>query len=142
MSLDVTALSEALERAMSAVPVPTQLAGAVRDLLLAGLGARMRTDGGGRVPPGLVDLMRALDDAATGRLRPTFPGEHTFGRQSMVEEIGAPEFARRAGLPRQTVTRLCRTGVLPARRVGRVWLITTNVEPDVPPAHDTADPGG
>ncbi|WP_261565314.1 helix-turn-helix domain-containing protein [Frankia gtarii] len=125
-----------------AVAVPARLAGAVRDLLLAGLGVRMRTDGGGRVPSGLVDLLQGLDDAAAGRPRPTLPGEHTFGPQSMVEEIGAPEYARRAGLPRQSVSRLCRAGALPARRVGRLWLIATNVEPDVPPPRTTADPAG
>lgn len=70
------------------------------------------------LPPGLRDLVQQL-------LQPRSSPGRTKPRPPATVEISTAEQAARMGCSKRYVQRLCQTGQLPARRVGRTWLITT-----------------
>lgn len=107
------------------VIVPAHLAGAVRRLLVRDLAEYIRRDGGAptaTVRPLLYALARAEhhhDQAATPAM---LVDEPTPGASPIVE-IDSAAAAAAMGCGVQHVTRLCRSGRILGRRIGRAWLI-------------------
>ncbi|MFG1617358.1 helix-turn-helix domain-containing protein [Nonomuraea wenchangensis] len=78
------------------------------------------------LPPGLAALVQQL-------LQPRSSPERTKQRPPATVEISTAEQAARMGCTERYVQRLCQAGRLPARRIGRTWLITQE------DAHDDED---
>lgn len=79
------------------------------------------------VPDGLAALVQSLlnpDSSGTGTKPPT----------PATVEISTTEQAARMGCSDRYVRKLCHTGRLPARRVGRTWLISAQED-----THDGQD---
>ncbi|MGW3352570.1 helix-turn-helix domain-containing protein [Nonomuraea rubra] len=84
--------------------------------------AREVREDGGTIPPGIATFLRALHTAIEP---PGFADETPAGHPAIVE-ITAGEMAGLMGCSPQYVRRLCASGVLRARRAGRLWLIRTD----------------
>lgn len=116
--------SSAGRRDDGAVFVSPAVAGDVLRLLVLGLDALVRKDGGEVSPRArtlLLELHRAAqayDDGAP------VPSAELGGPLSATVEVSVAQAARVIGSSREYVRRLCRREVLPARRIGREWLIT------------------
>ncbi|MEV4708876.1 helix-turn-helix domain-containing protein [Actinoplanes sp. NPDC049316] len=104
------------------VIVPPALAGAVRAALLGHLAGRARRDG---LPPGpgVTALVWALDAAARGTQPAPSSDNGTPAAASPIVEISAVDAASLLGCSVEYARRLCRSGVLRCRRVGRAWLV-------------------
>jgi excisionase family DNA binding protein len=107
------------------VTVPHHLAGPVRDLLVTGLWDLAKANGG-TVHPDLRTLIEQLHqaDRHPTQVPPTEPAPPPRA----TVEVPVSAAAEVMGASREYVRRLARRGVLPARRVGRVWLITIDKE--------------
>jgi excisionase family DNA binding protein len=128
---DVPPGAAGLVREDGSVVVPPGLAGEVLRILLRDLGARVRADGG-ELSTGVRELLWALHagteaaDREASRQREasagSVSGTPVAGAASV--EISTAEAARRMGCSESYVRRLARLGLVPARRVAGVWLIT------------------
>ncbi|MGW1399281.1 excisionase family DNA-binding protein [Streptomyces sp. NPDC002405] len=120
------------------VAIPAALAARVLHVLLRDVGARARVNSGA-LAPGIGDVLWALHGAArtederlaaaVGTPACSVGGTPVAGPVSV--EISASELAERMGCSREYVRRLARSGRVPARRVGRAWLITAEAEEQV-----------
>lgn len=108
------------------VPVPAELAGEVLRLITLGLTERVRRDGG-TVSPQARALLRALHRADQG-VEQAGSAIGTATAVPATVEVSVGDVAADMGASREYVRRLCRAGVLPGRRVGRLWLITIDRE--------------
>lgn len=112
-----------LLRPDGSVIIPASVAGDVLRYLVLGLAARVRADGG-EVSTSARRVFYALHDAAQRHdEQPGFVNETSTPTPGTVEET-ASQVASVMGCSVQYVRRLCAAGVLPARRVGRQWMIT------------------
>lgn len=99
---------------------PPEAAGFLLWLLRSAPGIEER-----HIPEWFGDLVRNIAVP-----EPTFDNESDSGTPGTVE-VGVTEMARYLGCSPQWVRHLCRTGRLPARRIGRRdWLITTQEHHD------------
>jgi len=112
------------------VTVPAPLCGPLLRVLVRALAREAREDGG-TIPPGiaafLADLAAVVDSptapaAATGEAAGS--GNGTVPGGPAMVEVSAADAAAAMGASREYVRRLARSGRLPARRIGRTWLIT------------------
>ncbi|MFF0243963.1 helix-turn-helix domain-containing protein [Streptosporangium sandarakinum] len=103
------------------VVIPAAVAGPVLRLLTIGLTARVRADGG-EVGVTARRVLYALHEAAQRHETAGFLDETPAVVSGMVE-VTATDMASFMGCSPQYVRRLCASGVLRARRVGRQWLI-------------------
>lgn len=106
------------------VAVPASVAADVLRLLVLGLDALVRKDGGEVSPRAralLLELHRAAQAYAEGL---PVPSSELSGSPSATVEVSVAQAARVMGSSREYVRRLCRREVLPARRIGREWLVT------------------
>ncbi len=104
------------------VTVPPYLAGPLLRVLVRALAREAREDAG-VIPPGIAPFLANLA-AADAPTRSTGSVDGTPDAPSGTVEVSAAEAATAMGASREYVRRLCRTGRLPARRIGRTWLIT------------------
>lgn len=120
-----------LLRADGSVVVPSSVASEVLRRLLRDLDAEVQANGGAPSPSAYAVLW-ALYGAARSedekglRIVSTpggFPDETDVARSASVE-VSAGDWAERHGCSVQYARRLARAGRVPARRVGRLWLIT------------------
>ncbi|MFI9174889.1 helix-turn-helix domain-containing protein [Streptomyces lincolnensis] len=109
--------------------IPPALAGEVLRRLLRDVTAEMEADGG-RLGPQVYSLLWALrtaqdDDEKESEAPPTPSGSAagTPVAAAATVEISAGELAARMGCSAEYARRLARAGKVPARRVGRQWLI-------------------
>ncbi|MGI5325520.1 helix-turn-helix domain-containing protein [Actinomadura nitritigenes] len=100
--------------------VPVSLCGPLLRVLMRALTREAREDGG-TIPPGITGFLSDLA-AATDRTPPGSAAGTDPGVPGTVE-VSAAEMAEAMGASREYVRRLCRDGRLPARRIGRTWLI-------------------
>lgn len=128
-SAGVCARQETCCRIPDAVPphsvaVPASVAADVLRLLVLGLDALVRKDGG-RVAPRahalLLELHRAAQAYEEG---PPVPSPELTEPATATVEVSVADAAGVIGASREYTRRLCRAGVLPARRIGREWLVT------------------
>lgn len=110
--------------------VPVHLAGPVRDLLVTAVWDLAKTNGG-TVHTDLRQLIEQLHQLDQRRdqpqARPCFAKETAAARSPTVE-VTVDAMAQVMGCSRQYVRRLAAAGVLPARRLGRIWLIAIEEE--------------
>ncbi|MGS2640256.1 helix-turn-helix domain-containing protein [Streptosporangium sp. G12] len=111
-----------LLREDGSVVIPPEVAAPVLRLLTIGLTARVRADGG-EIGPVARQVLHALHAASQRCDEPGFRSETPEPRPAIVE-ITVMGMASEMGCSPQYVRRLCASGVLRARRVGRQWLIT------------------
>lgn len=107
-----------------AVTVPPALAAAVREAVLTLYDRQLRQ--GATLTPDARDLLRALRQSATR----SAPGTPTHRPDTMEEiravvrdRVSVAEAAARLSCSESYVRRLCRTGRLPARRIGNTWAV-------------------
>lgn len=119
-----------LLRPDGSIVIPASIAADVSRRLLRDLGREVQANGG-RLPPATYRLLWALHEAARAEaakgaeIAPppgSVPGTSVAAGASV--EIGTAEAARRMGCSESYVRRLARLGLVPARRVAGVWLIT------------------
>ena len=112
-----------LIREDGSVVVPPGLAGEVLRIVLRDVSVRVRADGG-ELSQGVRELLWGLHAAASEAERAAdgSVGGTLEGATGTVE-IGIPDAARRLGCSREYARRLARGGRIPARRVGRTWLV-------------------
>lgn len=82
---------------------------------------RVRVDGRGTVPALLKAALFELQQAAQS---PSDFASETPSSGPVTVVIGVREKAERMGASEQYVRRLCRSGELPAWKIGRDWLIS------------------
>ncbi|WP_406360341.1 hypothetical protein OID55_11020 [Streptomyces sp. NBC_00715] len=124
-----------LVREDGAVVVPASVAGEVLRILLRDLGARVRVDGG-ELSTGVRDLLWTLHFAAQAEAEkgaqlvstPAGSDHGTPVAGAASVEISATEWASRIGCSTEYARRMARAGRVPARRVGRQWLISPGDE--------------
>lgn len=122
-----------LLRGDGSVVVPASVAADVLRRLSRDLTAEIQADGG-RPSAAVYNLLWALYEAASsedekgtqiaGTPDGSASGTPSLGGVSV--EIGASELAERMGCSPEYARRLARSGRVPARRVGRTWLIATD----------------
>lgn len=114
----------ALLCADGSVLIPQDLAAEVLGALVRDVTARVRADGA-QPSASCRDLLKALYEAAhPGPGTGAGSGRGTCSAEPDTIEIPVSDIAEVMGASREYVRRLCRTGALPARKVGGVWLIT------------------
>lgn len=104
--------------------MPASVAADVLRLLVLGLDALVRKDGGEVAPRAralLLELHRAAQAYDEG---PLVPSPELTEPPTATVEVSVEQAARVIGSSREYVRRLCRREVLPARRIGRTWLVT------------------
>ncbi|WP_308340487.1 MULTISPECIES: helix-turn-helix domain-containing protein [unclassified Streptomyces] len=117
--------------------IPAALAGPVSRILLRDVGARVAVDGG-KVAPGVVGLLWALKAAAEREEAAAGFADETPPAGPVSVEVSAGEWAERAGCSPQYARALARTGRVPARRIGRMWLIPESAAIVAPERKDQA----
>lgn len=122
MRPDVEEVARRLLRPDGSVVIPGSLAGPVLRVLLRDVGARLSVDGG-KVAPGLPGLLWALKAAADREEAAAGFADETSVAGPVSVEVSAGEWAERVGCSPQYARALARAGRVPARRIGRVWLI-------------------
>lgn len=106
------------------VAVPASVAADVLRLLVLGLDALVRKDGGEVSPRAralLLDLHRAAQAYEEG---PPVPSPEPSRSPPGTVEVSVADAAGVIGASREYTRRLCRAGMLPARRIGREWLVS------------------
>lgn len=106
------------------VTVPSALARPLLRFLVRALTREVRDGGGGVIPPGIERFLTDLAAADTQAPDDGSSGSGTDPGEPPTMEVGTAAAAEVIGASREYVRRLCRTGRLPARRIGREWLIT------------------
>ncbi|GAB3169811.1 helix-turn-helix domain-containing protein [Streptomyces incanus] len=120
-----------LLRADGSVVIPASVAGDVLRRLARDLTAEIQANGGTPSPAvyatfwALYGAARADDEKGCELVRTPggFPGETGVAGSASVE-VSAGDWAERHGCSVQYARRLAKAGRVPARRVGREWLIT------------------
>ncbi|WP_432004558.1 helix-turn-helix domain-containing protein [Streptomyces parvus] len=134
---DVGEAARRLLRPDGSVIVPPELAAGVLRVLLRAVSAHLSVDGG-KVAPGVPGLLWALKAAAEREEDAAgFADETPPGGPANVE-VSAGEWAERAGCSPQYARALARTGRVPARRIGRIWLIPETAAIVAPERTETA----
>lgn len=114
-----------------AAMVPVHLAGPVRDLLVTAVWDLAKTNGG-TVHADLRRLIEELHqvDQRRDQTPPAGALPSTEARTARCPTVEATveEAARVMGCSREWVRHLARQGTLPARRLGRIWLIAIKEE--------------
>lgn len=124
---DLPAGAARLLRADGSVVIPAEVAGDVLRRLARDVAAEVRAHGGTptgatyRVLWALYAASRAEDEKGAQTVR--FPAE-TPAAGGAIVEISANEWAQLHGCSPQYARRLAKAGRVPARRVGREWLIS------------------
>ena len=103
------------------VLVPVALAGPVRRILVRDLAQHIRADGG--APTARVRELLYLLGRAEHLLDLTGSDDGTPPAVSPTVEISTDHAAQLLGCSAEYVRRLCRSGRLAGRRIGRAWLI-------------------
>ena len=103
------------------VLVPADLAGPVCRILVRDLAQHIRADGGAPTAK-LRELLYVLS-RAEHRLDVAGSDDGTPPAVSLTVEISTDHAAQLLGCSAEYVRRLCRSGRLAGRRIGRAWLI-------------------
>lgn len=118
-----------LLRPDGSVVIPATIAADVLRRLLRDLSGEVRANGGS-VSPTVYRILWALHTAAEeGAGQESDPVGSVTGTPAAPGasvEISASELAERIGCSAEYARRLARAGRVPARRVGRTWLIATD----------------
>ncbi|MFH9768462.1 helix-turn-helix domain-containing protein [Streptomyces microflavus] len=122
MRPDVEEAARRLLREDGSVVVPAALAGPVLRVLLRDVGARLQSDQGVVSSP-VSGLFWALAMAAERAEAEEGSGSGTSADRPVRMEISVSQAAEVLGCSTEYARRLARSGRLPARRVGRAWLI-------------------
>lgn len=116
------AAAAGLVREDGSVVIPAKLAGAVLRILLRDVTARLPVDKG-KVSPPVQSLLWALNEAAGQAEALAGSEDGTPGAGPVSVEISTSQAAEALGCSPEYARRLARSGRLPARRLGRTWLI-------------------
>ncbi|MFF3092131.1 helix-turn-helix domain-containing protein [Streptomyces cyaneofuscatus] len=119
---DVEAAARRLVREDGSVIIPPELSAVVLRVLLRDVGARLKADRGA-VPLSTSSLLWALALAAERAEAAEGSANGPFPDRPVSMEISASQAAEELGCSARHARRLARSGRLPARRVGRAWLI-------------------
>ncbi|MGC4927247.1 helix-turn-helix domain-containing protein [Streptomyces sp. DT117] len=119
---DVEAAARRLLREDGTVIVPAELSAVVLRVLLRDVGARLKADRGA-VPLSTSSLLWALALAAEQAEAAEGSANGPSPDRPVSMEISASQAAEELGCSARHARRLARSGRLPARRVGRAWLI-------------------
>ncbi|MFT9670517.1 helix-turn-helix domain-containing protein [Streptomyces rhizosphaericola] len=122
MRPDVGVAARRLLRPDGSVVIPAALAGPVLRVLLRDVGARLQSDQAA-VPLPVTSLFWALALAAERAEAEEGSANGPSPDRPVSMEISASQAAEELGCSVRHARRLARSGRLPARRVGRAWLI-------------------
>lgn len=111
-----------VELSDGSVVVPARLAGPVRRILVRDLAEHIRADGG-TPTAGVRQLVYALVRAEERHEQPAQFADETTNAYRVMVEISTTDAAAALECSAQYVRRLCRSGHLVGRRIGRAWLI-------------------
>lgn len=117
-----------LLRPDGSVVVPGGVAEAMLRLLVLGVTAAARRDAGGRPAVRVLEVLHALNAAAVKEAEMSANGRDYSGSVKLGVSGGSwlscAEVAALLQCTGRTVRRACEAGRLPARKVGRQWLVS------------------